>query len=108
MSNFCHDDYDHPLLWCDGKRRLVERQNAAQAQVLVRQQKEDERRQRIVEQREVTDEIRDGWMELEAWNYNPICTHAHQFIRHFIRVCGVIVCVFCVPCMLRVGGNLHI
>lgn len=54
MSNFCHDEYDHPLLWCDGKRRLVERQEAAQSQALVRQQKEDERRQRIVEQREVT------------------------------------------------------
>lgn len=55
MSNFCHDDYDHPLLWCDGKRRMVERQDARQAQVLLKQQKDAERIQRVAEQREVND-----------------------------------------------------
>lgn len=57
MSNFCHDDYDHPLLWCDGKRRLVERQIAVQSQALLRQQKDDERSKRVAEQREVRDQI---------------------------------------------------
>lgn len=53
MANFCHDQYDHPLLWCDGKRRMVERQDAQLAMALVKQQKEGVRQDRIKEQREV-------------------------------------------------------
>lgn len=40
MAKFCHDQYDHPLLWCDDKRRVEERRNARESLVIVEQRKE--------------------------------------------------------------------
>lgn len=53
MTSFCHDQYEHPLLWCDDKRRAVERQEAQQSQQLVKQRREIEKLQAISEQNEV-------------------------------------------------------
>lgn len=53
MTNFCHDQYEHPLLWCDDKRRAVERAEAKQSLVLVKQRKESARIKEIIDKNEV-------------------------------------------------------
>lgn len=53
MTSFCHDQFEHPLLWCDDKRRTVERQEAQQSLVEVRQRKEAEKLKTIHERNEV-------------------------------------------------------
>lgn len=54
MTNFCHDQYEHPLLWCDDKRRAVERVEAQKSLVLVKQRKESARIKDIVDKNEVS------------------------------------------------------
>lgn len=53
MTSFCHDQFEHPLLWCDDKRRAVERQEAQQSLVEVRHRKEAEKLKTIHERNEV-------------------------------------------------------
>lgn len=53
MTSFCHDQYEHPLLWCDDKRRAVERQDAQQSLQLVKQRREIEKLKAINERNEV-------------------------------------------------------
>lgn len=46
MAQLCHDQYDHPLLWCEAKRRAEEKRIADESIVLVqrrRQQKESQK-----------------------------------------------------------------
>lgn len=68
MSQFCHDQYDHPLLWCDGKRRIVKQQDALLAMAKVKELKEQDRQKRINEQREVyslSDNV--DWIKKYYW-----------------------------------------
>ncbi|XP_073818261.1 uncharacterized protein isoform X2 [Musca autumnalis] len=39
---FCHDHIEHPLMWCDEKRRLVERKNAEESMRMWRRRKTEE------------------------------------------------------------------
>ncbi|XP_075163147.1 LOW QUALITY PROTEIN: uncharacterized protein LOC142235771 [Haematobia irritans] len=39
---FCHDHIQHPLMWCDEKRRLVERKNAEESMRMWRRRKTEE------------------------------------------------------------------
>lgn len=40
MAKLCHDQYDHPLLWCESKRRAEEKRIANESWALVQQRKE--------------------------------------------------------------------
>ncbi|KAM8703958.1 hypothetical protein ACLKA7_008563 [Drosophila subpalustris] len=42
MGNFCHDHIQHPLMWCDEKKRLVERKNAEESLRMWRRRKAEE------------------------------------------------------------------
>lgn len=41
MALVCHDQYDHPLLWCDERRRAEERKIASEGLAIVEQQKKN-------------------------------------------------------------------
>ncbi|XP_028900579.2 uncharacterized protein LOC105219048 isoform X2 [Zeugodacus cucurbitae] len=41
-DEFCRDHYEHPLLWCDEKKRLVERKNAEESMRMWRRRKAEE------------------------------------------------------------------
>ncbi|XP_012162405.1 uncharacterized protein LOC101455140 [Ceratitis capitata] len=41
-DEFCRDHYEHPLLWCDDKKRLVERKNAEESMRMWRRRKAEE------------------------------------------------------------------
>lgn len=54
MSELCHDQYDHPLLWCESKRRTEEKRIADESWTLACQQKnQQEKLQKIRERNEV-------------------------------------------------------
>ena len=53
MASFCHDSYEHPLLWCDDKRRAVERVEAKHSIAVVKQRKEAAQFKKIKDQNEV-------------------------------------------------------
>ena len=53
MGTFCFDQYDHPLLWCDEKKRFVERQNADDSLRQWRQKKAEESCRKDQDKREV-------------------------------------------------------
>lgn len=40
MAQLCHDQFDHPLLWCESKRRVVEKRIAEESRILGQQRKE--------------------------------------------------------------------
>lgn len=40
MAQLCHDQYDHPLLWCESKRRAEEKRIAEESFSLAQQRKE--------------------------------------------------------------------
>ncbi|XP_060648048.1 uncharacterized protein LOC132785788 [Drosophila nasuta] len=42
MGSFCHDHIQHPLMWCDEKKRLVERKNAEESLRMWRRRKAEE------------------------------------------------------------------
>ncbi|KAH8272649.1 hypothetical protein KR044_008479 [Drosophila immigrans] len=42
LGSFCHDHIQHPLMWCDEKRRLVERKNAEESLRMWRRRKAEE------------------------------------------------------------------
>ncbi|KAH8417319.1 hypothetical protein KR222_008760 [Zaprionus bogoriensis] len=42
MGAFCHDHIQHPLMWCDEKKRLVERKNAEESLRMWRRRKAEE------------------------------------------------------------------
>lgn len=39
MAQLCYDKYEHPLLWCETKRRAEEKRIAEERLALVRQRK---------------------------------------------------------------------
>ncbi|XP_068157365.1 uncharacterized protein [Drosophila tropicalis] len=41
-GNFCHDHIQHPLMWCEEKKRLVERKNAEESLRMWRRRKAEE------------------------------------------------------------------
>ncbi|XP_053954242.1 uncharacterized protein LOC128860627 [Anastrepha ludens] len=41
-DEFCRDHYEHPLMWCDEKKRLVERKNAEESMRMWRRRKAEE------------------------------------------------------------------
>ncbi|XP_055321626.1 uncharacterized protein LOC129577875 [Sitodiplosis mosellana] len=47
MAKLCHDQYDHPLLWCDAKRRAEEKRIADESWTLARHRKEQKEAQKI-------------------------------------------------------------
>lgn len=53
MAQFCHDQYDHPLLWCDEKRRAEERKIAQDSLAIVRQHRENQESRKVHDLREV-------------------------------------------------------
>lgn len=55
MAQFCHDQYDHPLLWCDQKRRAEERRIASESLAVAQQRKEEQDSYRTREIHEVSD-----------------------------------------------------
>ena len=42
MGTFCYDHYEHPLLWCEEKKRLMERKNAEESMRMWRRKKAEE------------------------------------------------------------------
>lgn len=54
MALVCHDQYDHPLLWCDEKRRAEERRIATESLAAVERQKKQAELQRHHEANEVS------------------------------------------------------
>ncbi|XP_067632310.1 uncharacterized protein [Eurosta solidaginis] len=41
-DEFCRDHYEHPLMWCEDKKRLVERKNAEESMRMWRRRKAEE------------------------------------------------------------------
>lgn len=62
MAQLCYDQYDHPLLWCDSKRRAEEKRMADESLALVKQRKTQFEIEKLRECNEVS--------------FN--CTHIHQ------------------------------
>lgn len=40
MAQMCYDQYDHPLLWCESKRRAEEKRIADESWIVAKQRKE--------------------------------------------------------------------
>lgn len=53
MAQLCHDQYDHPLLWCDAKRRSEEKRIADESSALVEQRKQRRETEKSRESQEV-------------------------------------------------------
>lgn len=81
MSQFCHDQYDHPLLWCDVKRRIVNQQDALLAMATVQESKEQDRQKRINEQREVY-----KYTELKFGYFCAILDIHHLFVLQWTLI----------------------
>lgn len=54
MALVCHDQYDHPLLWCDERRRAEERRIASEGLAIVEQQKKSAELRKHRERNEVS------------------------------------------------------
>lgn len=54
MALVCHDQYDHPLLWCDERRRAEERRIANEGLAIVEQQRKQGESQKLREINEVS------------------------------------------------------
>ncbi|XP_037943600.1 uncharacterized protein LOC119676432 [Teleopsis dalmanni] len=54
-ANFCHDHYEHPLLWCEEKKRLIERKNAEESLRMWRRRKAEEMARKEREKQEYFD-----------------------------------------------------
>lgn len=54
MALVCHDQYDHPLLWCDERRRAEERRIAHESLACVEQQRKQAELQKQREANEVS------------------------------------------------------
>lgn len=57
MAQFCHDQYDHPLLWCDDKRRAEERKIAQESLSVVRHRRDEQEAQKVRDVREVRQRV---------------------------------------------------
>lgn len=55
MASFCHDQYEHPLLWCNEKRKFEEQKVARAGLAEVKVRKEAERVKKVKDTHEV------GW-----------------------------------------------
>lgn len=53
MAPPCYNQYDHPLLWCEAKRRAEERRIAQETLDIVNQRKENEYLRKVREANEV-------------------------------------------------------
>ena len=53
MGNFCHDHVAAPSLWCNEKKRLVERKNAEDSMRMWRRRKAEEMARKDREKQEV-------------------------------------------------------
>lgn len=53
-ATFCHDHIQHPLMWCDEKRRLVERRNAEESLRMWRRRKAEEMARKEKDKQEVS------------------------------------------------------
>lgn len=53
MGTFCHDHIQHPLMWCDDKKRLVERKNAEESLRMWRRRKAEENARKEKDKQEV-------------------------------------------------------
>lgn len=54
MAQLCHDQYNHPLLWCESKRRAEEKRIAEESTILVQQRKEQAETQKYRDYNEVS------------------------------------------------------
>lgn len=55
MAQMCHDQYDHPLLWCESKRRAEEKRIAKESWILGQQRKEQAQAQKQRDCNEVSE-----------------------------------------------------
>ncbi|XP_030244723.1 uncharacterized protein LOC115564497 isoform X1 [Drosophila navojoa] len=55
MGTFCHDHIQHPLMWCDDKKRLVERKNAEESLRMWRRRKAEENARKEKDKQEYYD-----------------------------------------------------
>lgn len=53
MAKYCYDQYDHPLLWCNQKRRSEERKIAVEGLAVAQYRREAQENARASEEREV-------------------------------------------------------
>lgn len=56
MAQLCHDQYDHPLLWCETKRRAEEKRISDESWTLAKQRKELKEAQKYRDCNEVSDQ----------------------------------------------------
>lgn len=54
MALVCHDQYDHPLLWCEERRRTEERRIANESLATIEQQRKEAELQKRREANEVS------------------------------------------------------
>lgn len=54
MAQLCHDQYEHPVLWCESKRRAEEKRIADESWTLAQQRKEQKEAQKIRDYNEVS------------------------------------------------------
>lgn len=54
MAKLCHDQYDHPLLWCESKRRAEEKRIAQESYTIAQQRKEQAEQRKIRDCNEVS------------------------------------------------------
>ncbi|XP_055389249.1 uncharacterized protein LOC129618490 [Condylostylus longicornis] len=55
MGTFCYDQYEHPLLWCDEKKKFVEKKNADESMMQWRQKRIEEKTKQQRDKLEYTD-----------------------------------------------------
>lgn len=55
MAQMCHDQYNHPLLWCESRRRAEEKRIAEESWILAQQRKEQAETQKYRDCNEVSE-----------------------------------------------------
>ncbi|XP_037902954.1 uncharacterized protein LOC119646548 isoform X2 [Hermetia illucens] len=111
MGTFCFDQYDHPLLWCEEKKRLVERQNAAESVRAWQRKKAEEQAQKERDKKEYYDlsvshcpwgRPGGGAPNLDIRKRNITAEGLHPTPSHGTRGSSL------PPCHINLGGSGHI
>ncbi|CAD6992492.1 unnamed protein product [Ceratitis capitata] len=69
-DEFCRDHYEHPLLWCDDKKRLVERKNAEESMRMWRRRKAEEVARKEKDKAEMIFKLKIKFSLNISWTYH--------------------------------------
>ncbi|XP_031633243.1 uncharacterized protein LOC116347013 [Contarinia nasturtii] len=85
MAQLCHDQYDHPLLWCAAKRRAEEKRIANESIQVVQQRKEFKEAQKIRDCNELRELIERNY----PWGRPGGGAPNEKIRRNKIQSCGL-------------------